>query len=145
MHSLPRATSVPHIFPENSSLALYPGNKSEKFPQDLQFYSDLHLRISPELVLNLSDLQEILWNGFCEIHRNGLQEIPRDGLQDIPQNWFLYIPGKFSQENLHPRPNPCHCTVFIPGISEWRIFPRKFSKKSPISVNIFTGFPEKDS
>ena len=45
-----------------------------------------------------------------------------------------------SKENLQPRLNPCHYTVFIPGISQWRIFPRKFSRKSLISADIFTGF-----
>ena len=30
--------------------------------------------------------------------------------------------------------------MFISGISQWRIFPWKLLRKSPISVDIFTGF-----
>ena len=80
-------------------------------------------------------IREIPWNGLREIPQKGLREIPLNGLQEIPLNGFL--------GNNHKKissPCPATVSVFIPEISQLRIFPGKFSRKSPISVDIFTGF-----
>ena len=108
---------------------------------------------------------EIFWNWLQEIYQirlwdipknvlrgipwKGLREIPWNGLQDFLRmcyEKFLRICSDIflrnNHKNLHPLPLYVVLTrnFSIPGI-----FPSKFLQKSPISVNMFTGFSVKDS
>ena len=79
-------------------------------------------------------LQEILLMGLWKIPLNGQGELSLNGSQEIPRNGLWEIPQKISSPDQTP------ATVFIPEVSQWRILPWNFSRKSPISVYIFSGY-----
>ena len=94
----------------------------------------------PRISLNLVD---IFFRLFSRIPRNGLRKIPQKGLREIPLNGLQEIPLNGFLGNNHKKissPCPATVSVFIPEISQLRILPGKFSRKSPISVDISTGF-----
>ena len=82
-------------------------------------------------------LVKLLGNSSELVTRNSLEWVKRNSFELDSRN-SLELNLINSRETISS--TDCPCPGFIPGISQKRTFLRKFSRISPISVNIFTGF-----
>ena len=79
------------------------------------------------------------------VTRNSQEWVARNSLKWVARNSSELVLIYSREIIIRKSPallNLCHCTVFIPGISQWRIFLRKFSRKCRHFHRIF---PVKDS